>query len=340
MKYFFSSESADSIISRCGSELNIFSIKGSCTLLKSKVLYDIANEASNAGLSCEKFLSPFDYDKVAGIYIKGKNSLIYDSEYYTSGFVEKKTFDIDEISNPDIQSKRIAELETKKNVFLSCFAKEKNSASILQKENDYLTMKYISKPKILNYILRFISRNKFTPSEHTGTASVRTLGSITAWGVHCLYETILEECNRIFTVSGKVKHINSLLISGLAEAFMQYGYDVTVFKCSLTGEAEHLCIPELSLAFLSDNDYHTLPYGQAGEIHCERFLKSNIPENIRFQTVLNNEQIDDCISKAVFAMFDALEIQNTISDVLFDKQSESFTDKLQPMIIKAVLGNN
>lgn len=340
MKYFFSSESVDSIINGCGSELNVFSIKGSCPLLKSKALYEIANEASNNGLSCEKFLSPFDYDKLAGVYIKGKNSLIYDSEYYTSGFCETKTFDIDEIGNSGVQSKRIAESETKKNVFLSCFAKEKNTASILQKENDYLIMKYISKPKILNYILRFISRNKFMPTERTGTSSVRSLSAITAWGVHCLYETVLEDCNRIFTVSGKIKHINSLLISGLAEAFVQYGYDVTVFKCSLTGEAEHLCIPALSLAFLSDNDYHTLPYGQSGEIRCERFLRSKIPENIRFQTVLNNEQIDDCIGKAVFAMFDALEIQNTISDVLFDKQNENFANKLQPMIIKAVLGNN
>lgn len=340
MKYFYSSESIQNIIDNCGGGLNIIVLKGSCPMIKSRLMKSLAGTAEAKGLTSDFFLSPLSYENNVCVYIKGNNSLICDSEYFTDSRGNAKLYDIDSICGLQNDSKIISDLKKRKGIFLSYAAKEKNSALLLERENRRLSSKYISKPKILNYILRFISRNKLQHCRRKGEICTRFLSSVTAWGVHSLYETVFESCERIFTLSGKVRGINSMLISGLSEAFLQYGYNVTVFKCSLTGESEHLCIPELSLAFFSDNDYHTLPYGRTGEIHTERFFSSEIPSDIRFRMMLNNEHIDDYISNAVFSAYDALEMQSSVSDMFFDDENDCFYEKLNPMIISAVFGNN
>ncbi len=340
MKYFFTCESVQSITDNCENKINAFALKGSCPLIKSKLLYEIANEAGLSGMTCEKFLSPFNYEELACVYIKRKNCIVYDSEYLDCPPEGAKTINIDELCGGELPTERIEKLERNKYKTLSRAAKEKNSAAVLQKENERLSKKYISKAKILNYILRFVGRNGAAPSGKVGKMSVRSISGITAWGVHSLYETVFEDCNRIYTVTGTLRHANTMLISGLCEAFLQLGCDVTVFKCSLTGEAEHLCVPSLCIAFLSDNDYHFLPYIQSGEIHTERFLKSKLPESVSFRINLNEEQIDDYIGRSVFSMYDALEMHNALSDLLFDAQNEYFDNKLKPRIISEVLDNN
>lgn len=131
-----------------------------------------------------------------------------------------------------------------------------------------------------------------------------------------------------------------MLLSGLSELFRSYGYNTISFKCSLTDETEHLCIPDLSLAFLSDNDYHSLPYGHSGEIHTQRFLLSQPPQSVCFQTVLNNERIDEHISKAIFSMFDAMEIENSVSKLLTDEQTQAKLKHFSLMITNDIFANN
>ena len=340
MKYFFTDDSVQSIIDNSENAINAFGLKGSCPAIKSKLLYEIANGASDLGLSCEKFLSPLNYDELACVYIKGKSCFVYDCEYLDNPPENSSVFDIDGICKTSLPKERIERLEKSKYTMLSRAAKERNSAAVLQKENEKLSQKHISKPKILNYILRFIARNGLTPSGETGKSLMRSISCVTAWGVHSLYESVFEDCNRIYTITGKLKHANTLLISGLCEAFLQCGCDITVFKCALTGEPEHLCVPSLSLAFLSENDYHSLPYIQSGIIHTERFLKTRLPENVNFRINLNSEQIDDYIGRAVFSMYDALEMHNAVSDLLFDMQYEHFSKEMKGQIIQSVLGNN
>ncbi len=340
MKYFFTSQSIQSILQTQEKEINAFVLKGSCPLIKSKLLYEAVNKASEQGFTCEKFLSPFNYEELACVYIKGKNILICDGEYLDLPPGENKIIDIDKLCGAQLPAERLAKLERSKYKTLSRAAKEKNSAAILQRENERMSLKYISKPKILNYILRFIGRNGITPLGETGKRLIRSISSITAWGVHSLYETVFEECSRIYTVTGNLKCAKSMLISGLGEAFVQLGCDAAVFNCSLTGEPEHLCVPALSLAFLSDNDYHFLPYVQSGEIHTERFLKAKLPESVKFRMNLNDEQIDDYIGKTVFSMYDVFETHNAITELIFDIQNEYFDKTLKHRIISEIMDNN
>lgn len=340
MKYFLMPKTYEEFLNSPHTSNKILILDGSCSKLKSKLLEELCVCAKSRGLLLEKFYSPYDYDSICAIYIKKLRYFIIDNDFTDYAPGNSIKIDTDKVFSESINKAEISKNLTKRNILLSNLARAENSARLLFAENKRIMSKYVCKPKILNFVLRFAMRNKLYQSEEIGKCSVRTLSSITAWGVHSFYETIYEHQSNIISLSGPHRNASSILISGLNEMFCQCGYDTTLYKCSLTGDNEHLSIDRLSLAFVTDNDYHTIPYGEAGRIHTNRFINFKIPESAKLQAILNEEQADNFIGDAVFSAFDALEVQNKSSDNLYDLIDEEKKENLTNEIISLVFANN
>ena len=198
-------------------------------------------------------------------------------------------------------------------LYISEAKKYESSAAAISRESAKMLFQFVDKAKILNYILRFMQRKGLRQASKNGLESTFTLGSITSWGVHTCFETVAEKCSDVYSIGDCTRNIASLLINGFSSAFRQCGKDTEKFTCSLCPEfSEHLCIPELSLAFVCENDYHPYRYSDSGEISQARFLKRNIPHCLTEKLACNEELKDELISSAVFSLYDAMERDNEL----------------------------
>jgi len=290
-------------------------LKSESSFLKHRLLASCASRAEKEGLSCLRFLSKYDYDKLCAVYIKNRKTFVADKDIIPdlSEFSAAVTVNADKISDREAEKSTVDALKSRRRAYISEAAACEKSAAVISRETAKAFSQFTDRAKILNYILRFIQRNGLRQPSETGCENVWTLGNVTSWGVHTCFESVAEKCSDVYTVCDCTKHTASLLISGFSAAFCQCGKRTERFVCSLCPEfSEHLCIPEMSLAFVCENDYHPYRYSDSGEISVRRFLKRPVPEYFIEKLTCNEELKDELIDRAVFSLYDAMEKDNEL----------------------------
>lgn len=290
-------------------------IDSQSSFVKHRLMASLALDAEKRGLLCRKYLSKYDYDKLCALYIKSKKTLVADKDIIPdlSEFPHAVTVNADKIYASAPELAVIEKLKSRRSSYISAAAKYESSAACVARENAKLFSQFVQKARILNYILRFMQRNGLRQSSEKGVQSVSVLGSITSWGVHTCFESIAEKCSDIYAICDCTKHTSSLLINGFASAFSQCGKDSEKFVCSLCPEfSEHLCVPEMSLAFVCENEYHPYRCSEYGEISLKRFLKRPLPPYLTEKLECGEALKDELIDSAVFSLYEAMESDNEL----------------------------
>lgn len=336
MNYFLSRCTLQDIVRRSDIPLKIFVLDGTSSYIKSRFLFRLAINAATKGLSCERFLSKQDYDKLAAIYIKSLNIFIIDRIYFSEtinnysnkiiSFVDTDNIFLSTGVLPDDENEKLIKSKTE---FLSKAAKFENAAAGLFNENRNIFLPYLDKAKVLNYILRFVSRNGLTQHASCAENTLRCISAVTPWGIHTCCETIMQSCKTIAVIRDEYKCVSSVLTGGLAQAFNQCGFETETYCCSLCEECtEHLIVPSLSLAFFTENRNHSYPFNDTGILNIHRFMKSELTPSDRISLQWNCELADDFLDEAVFSLFDAMECDNAICDEMSDRLDETAFNEL------------
>lgn len=339
MNCFFDQNTITGLLDKDNGIDRIISLKGKSTFIKHRLISDCIISAKKQGYYCNKFLSKYDYDKFCAAYIKSKKLLIIDSELLKNLYqnIDLIQINTDELFGISEFSDSFLNLFSKKALKISDAEKYEESAAVLLRENALTFSRFADKAKILNYVLRFMQRNALRQSNASANENMWTISNITPWGIHTCYETVAEFGSDIFIISDCTKHIASALINGFSCAFIQCGKSVEKCVCSLCPEyAEHLLIPELSLAFVCENNYHSYPYDDTAVISSHRFLKFPISKTVYEQTRKNEIFAENLIDKSVFSLFDALETDNEINNYLLEFENSESYEKTSNFITKHI----
>lgn len=343
MNYFLSHTDGGSSFLQENNIERIYLLEGKSACIKSRLIKSVSLFAEKNGYAADVCLSKHDYDKLCAVKIIRNGVLIADSNYFnkTNANYTKTIINTDKFFKNDIsRDQEYIKLNKYITDNLSDSAKSENAARSLLLENKRLVVPYISKSKILNYIFRFISRNGLQEKEEKGKNEKRFITQTTPWGIHTCYETIMQSAKIVAVIRDEYKYVSSTLISGLAAAFNQCGKDTVSLYCSIDSEcAEHLIVPELSAAFFTENRNHPYPFSDTGELSVRRFLKCDPPAEKKTAIRRNNELIDDFLDESVFSLFEVMEAENRICDMLADSFAEEKFNNEKDNIISDIFKN-
>ncbi len=110
------------------------------------------------------------------------------------------------------------------------------------------------------------------PTDKKGREWVRFLSGITPDGLVFYGDTITKESDRQIIISDKYGAVSSVFMSVIRDIALKNGYEIiTVKNALLPGDiTDHIIIPELSLAFCTENDFMSID-SPARRIHSRRF---------------------------------------------------------------------
>ena len=119
-----------------------------------------------------------------------------------------------------------------------------------------------------------LAARELRPTGRAGGEKIRFVSGVTNRGPHCFQETIAALCPRRIALDDAWGSASSLLLSTLRQLALENGHQVITCACPLFPftKIDHLLLPELGLAFVTQNKLHPITLPVERTIHARRFL--------------------------------------------------------------------
>ena len=127
-----------------------------------------------------------------------------------------------------------------------------------------------------------------------GREDIRFIGGITPVGVVSFSKTITDYCDNIVILEDKWGGASGVIMERIKEYALNRGYDIKTLKSPLlpTRIIDHIIIPELCLAFVTENDYVHFK-SKVRRVHARRFYHVEVlkqhKNRMRFNDRLSRE---------------------------------------------------
>ena len=140
-----------------------------------------------------------------------------------------------------------------------------------------------------------------------GRQRLRLLSAVTPQGPLYYSETIRALAGRAVIFRDEYGAVSRFLMEQIRAEGLARGYDLIVCPCALHPEdkIDHILIPELGLAFVTDNSWHPAPLPGQQAVRCTRFLDRNNLAGFRTRLRFNARAAQELIQQAAALMASA-----------------------------------
>ena len=150
------------------------------------------------------------------------------------------------------------------------------------------------------------------------------LSAINAEGIVSLASTVRSLCQDICFISDDWGAASSLFLSALRSHALENGQDVITCYCPLSPHTkiDHLILPELGLAFLTENRFHDLSglidqptLISQRHIHAKRFLDLDSLRRHKKRLSFNQKAAAQMIAQAVYLLSENKELHDQLEQI-------------------------
>lgn len=300
-------------------DLWLYLIKAGPGCGKSTMMQSLAKKSN---FPVEKIHCSSDPDSLDGVVFHNNHCAIIDA---TAPHVVEPTYpgakqtvvSLFDTLDPDILYQNRNEIIS---LFDQCSLLQKNAnrslrcASLLLEEIQDISSHALDTEKLSNYIHRLAHR-LLPPTHQTGKEHLRLLSAVTPQGNLFWKNTVSTLATHYLVFEDSFGSASRLAIQLLRQSALKAGYEIYTCICPLSQPeaAEHLIIPQLKLAFLTSNRWHSMDFAGQQRVHCNRFM--------------NKKELSNHKNRFRLSQQTAIELLYQTS--LYQQQAKSHHDKLE-----------
>lgn len=211
------------------------------------------------------------------------------------------------------------------------------AAGQLFSDNIKLARGFTDEGKAENFASRLADRYIPKTRREKGRQIRRFIGGITPLGVVCYTRTVTDNFKNIIVIEDKYGAVSDVMMTAIADKASERGYEViTLLNPFMPNEiTDHVLIPELSLAFVSENEY--THFGVDGRvIHARRFSDVTAMHRARARMVFNRRVARELIVSAAETLYAAKSVHDELEGYYINAMdfksvslfAQEFTEKL------------
>ncbi len=212
-------------------------------------------------------------------------------------------------------------------------------AAQIETQSVLLCNNFIDKAKAERYAKRACIRHIPKKSANKkGKLNKRFLSAVTPDGIITLQDTIVALSEKIITIKDEFSIISPAITEYISNYAVNMGYDIYACYCPLfpTFKIEHVIIPELKIAFFTENSYHHPIDDESITVNASRFYNKESfklnKEKLAFQKKAKKELIDEAVKNLSLA----LKIHDKLEDYYIKATDFNVVEEKAAEIIKQV----
>lgn len=326
-KYFLGANSCEGFVSHFADSYKApdgwraIIIKGGPGTGKSSFMKFVAAKAEDRGYDVELCICSSDPNSLDGIIIKDIKTVILDG---TAPHVVEPKYPAacEEILNlgdfwdrkklKDSYQEIITVTDENKRLHKTV-GRYLSACGQLMRDNLKLARGYTDTKKVYDFALK--KAEKCIPKKKNGIAKEwpRFVGGVTPLGVVSYINSVIKPYKTKIVIEDKYGAVSSSAMSAIRKTALERGYEIITLKSPfLPSEMiDHILIPELSLAFVSENDYNSIE-GDARRIHARRFADSAHQHKARSRMIFNRRVARELLITAVQTLQRAKTVHDKI----------------------------
>lgn len=159
----------------------------------------------------------------------------------------------------------------------------------------------------LQHYIKNVATKEFSHESGTGTDRLRYLTGITPKNVVGFWENIENKYDKIYIIEDEFGVVSRKFMSEIRNACHAKKLDIITCLCPMSVEdkVDHILIPSLSLAFVTRNSWHNVPFKGTKTIHARRFTDEEVLRQNRQRFGFNRKASRELMKEAVALLADA-----------------------------------
>ena len=186
---------------------------------------------------------------------------------------------------------------------------------------------------------RGLCRRFIPESSGTGNEWVRFIQGITPLGVVSYAGTVSAEADKTVIIEDEYGSASGIIINYVHEYALRNGYDIITLKNPFLPSliTDHIIIPQLSLAFVTENEYMHFPEG-IRRIHARRFVPSSQLHLSRERMKFNRKAVKQLLLSAAETLSRAKKIHDDLESHYIKAMDFNSLTRFAEKFTKDVLG--
>ena len=193
--------------------------------------------------------------------------------------------------------------------------------------------------KVRRYVKRLCAR-MLPRTEGTPGEELRFLSAITPKGMVLYRNTVEALADRYVVFRDDYGAVSRLLMELIRAEALTRGYQIITCPCAMhpDDKIDHLFIPALRLAFLTDNHWHPIQLPGVQAVRCTRFVDRENLSGFRARLRFNERAAAELLDQAVALMAQAKschdELETYYRAAVDFKEVERITENCKTMLLK------
>lgn len=161
-----------------------------------------------------------------------------------------------------------------------------------------------------NFCRRFIPKKSSKAKEH-----IRFIQGITPLGVVSYSGTVLNTAENVFIIDDEYGAAADIIVSRVRQTALENGYEIITLKNPFLPSllCDHIIIPELSLAVVTENSYIHFA-SDTRRIHARRFTANKQLHRSKERLKFNKKVIKQLLISAAVALDEAKSVHDELED--------------------------
>lgn len=350
-KYFLAANSTEGFVSyfkECYDRFDgwrVYIIKGGPGTGKSSFMRKVALDASIYGIESIFCPCSSDPDSLDAVIFEGIKTVILDG---TAPHIVEPVFpgaceniiNLGDCWDNEVLYKNRNEIieSTLKNKMLHKSASlYLRAAGCFLKDNIKLCEPLVNKPLLDDFSARLLKKAVPKSKNQQGKEWVRFLSGVTPKGI-VSYTYIINSYKKRIIIEDDYFVCATQILNNVREYLLKKGYDIIVLKNPFLPDfTDHIFVPELSLCFLSENNYIKFPTDDR-RIHARRFIDVAAVNRLREKRRFNKKVFEEILAGAMAWLKEAKENHDKLESYYINAMDFERVKKLAEKTAKEIIG--